>query len=236
MPLWILFSGILSPAIFWVAYFYFKDRLQPEPILKIGSSYLLGIFSGVAVIHIAKFLPLIGIPEDPSLLMESRGFLYLVYSICVTGLMEELFKFFPFFIIVLNFRDFDEKIDGIIYASMIALGFASYENIRHLVFLDGLEMLGRAFASPLTHTIFSSIWGYTVGAAHLSKKPVLTASLTGLGMAALSHGLYNYLTASPALRAGSAALILFIWIWRIHLIEKSNRESREISRAGRAGA
>ncbi|MBN1223508.1 MAG: PrsW family intramembrane metalloprotease [Candidatus Aminicenantes bacterium] len=220
MPFWILFSGILSPAIFWIAYFYFKDRLQPEPFLKIGTAYLLGIFSGLAVLHVARFLPLLGIPEDPSILMESWGLHYLAYSVGVTGLMEELFKFFPFLVIVMNFKDFDEKIDGIIYASMIALGFASYENIRHLVFIDGLEMLGRAFASPLTHTIFSSIWGYTVGAARLARKPIFGTSIIGIGIAAISHGVYNYLTASAMLRAGSAAIILVIWIWRLQLIEK----------------
>lgn len=220
MSLWIIFAGILTPAIFWIAYFYVKDRLQPEPFLKIGTAYLLGIASALAVVQFVKFLPLLGVPDDPSLLVEGQRFEFFLYSIGVTGLIEEFFKFLPFLVFVLNFRAFDEQIDGIIYASMIALGFASYENIQYLVYMDGLQLLGRAFASPLTHTIFSSVWGYTVGTARLERKSLLCPSILGIGLAALFHGVFNFLTTSPVLRIGSSLLILVIWIWRIKLMEK----------------
>lgn len=220
MPLWILFAGILAPAIFWMAYFYFKDRLQPEPFLKIGTTYLLGIGAALAVAEFLKLLPLLGIPDDPGLFMEGHRLKYLLYSIGVTGVIEEFFKFLPFLVFVLNFRAFDEEIDGIIYASMVALGFASYENIQYLAYMDGLELLGRAFASPLTHTIFSSVWGYTAGRARLERRSLLRPSILGIGLAALFHGVFNFLTTSHVLRIGSSLLILAIWIWRIKLMEK----------------
>ena len=220
MPLWIIFAGILAPAIFWIAYFYFKDRLQPEPLLKIGTAYLLGIGSALAVMQFLKLLPLLGLRDDPILLMESQRLGYLFYSIGITGLIEEFFKFLPFLVFVLNFRAFDEQIDGIIYASMIALGFASYENIQYLAYMEGMELFGRAFASPLTHTIFSSVWGYAVGTARLERKSLLWPSIIGIGLAALFHGVFNFLTTSPVLRVGSSLLILVIWIWRIRLIER----------------
>jgi RsiW-degrading membrane proteinase PrsW (M82 family) len=224
MPLWIIFAGILTPAIFWIAYFGFKDRLQPEPFLKIGTAYLLGIGSALVVVQVLRLLPLMGLPDDPSLLMESQRLGYLLYSICVTGPLEEFFKFLPFLVFVLNFRAFDEQIDGIIYASLIALGFASYENIQYLAYMDGLELFGRAFASPLTHTIFSSIWGYTVGTARLERKSLFWPSVLGIGLAAIFHGVFNFLTTSPVLRIGSSLLILVIWIWRIRTIEKLSKK------------
>jgi len=225
LPLWIIFAGILTPAIFWMAYFYFKDRLQPEPFLKIGTSYLLGIGSALVVVQVLRLLPFLGFPDDPSLLMEGQRWGYLFYSIFVTGLIEEFVKFLPFLLFVLNFSAFDEKIDGIIYASMIALGFASYENIQYLVYMDGWELLGRAFASPLTHTIFSSIWGYTAGTARLEKKSLLWPSIMGIGLAALFHGMFNFLTTSSVLRIGASLLILVIWIWRIRLMERLSRNA-----------
>ena len=225
MPLWIIFAGILTPAIFWMAYFYFKDRLQPEPFLKTGTAYLLGIGSALVVVQFLRVLPFVGLPDDPSLLMEGQRWGYLFYSICVTGLIEEFFKFLPFLAFVLNFRAFDEKIDGIIYASMIALGFASYENIQYLSYMEGPELLGRAFASPLTHTIFSSIWGYSVGTARLKMRSLLRPSIIGIGLAALFHGMFNFLTTSSVLRIGSSLLILVIWIWRIRLMERLSRNA-----------
>lgn len=213
-------SAIIAPALVWIIYFYYKDRFQPEPWRNLGLTYLLGLIAAFACLHFFKLLPYLNIPEDPSALMESRGWPFLIYSICVTGLIEETFKFLPFLLVILKLKDFDEKIDGIVYASVIALGFASYENARYLVYMGGFELFGRAIASPLTHTIFSSIWGYKVGMAKMQHKPIITASLTGLALAAFFHGLFNFLTTSAALRIASSLLILVIWLWRIRVMEK----------------
>ncbi len=223
--MWIILSGIIAPAIFWFGYLYFKDRIQPEPLRTTGITYILGIFSAILAIQIFKLLPIFGIPEDPSALMETNRLKFLIYSVGITGFLEELCKFLPFFLVVLRFKFFDEKIDGIIYASIIALGFASYENSRYLVYIEGLELFGRAFASPLTHAIFASIWGYSVGLASLRSRPVLKASVLGIGLAALCHGLFNFLTTSPALRLGASFLILIIWVWQIRLIERLRHRS-----------
>jgi RsiW-degrading membrane proteinase PrsW (M82 family) len=91
--------------------------------------------------------------------------------------------------------------------------------------MEGLELFGRAFASPLTHAIFASIWGYCVGLASLRSRPVLKASVLGIGLAALCHGLFNFLTTSPALRVGASILILIIWVWQIRLIERLRHQS-----------
>jgi RsiW-degrading membrane proteinase PrsW (M82 family) len=141
--------------------------------------------------------------------------------------LEEFFKFLPFLVIIATFKCFDEKIDGIIYASVIALGFASYENMGYLVYLSGFELFGRAFASPLTHTIFSSIWGYAVGNAYIHKKSILKASLTGVLLAAFLHGIFNFFTTSFVLRIFSALVILIVWIWRIRIMEKLSKREKE---------
>jgi RsiW-degrading membrane proteinase PrsW (M82 family) len=171
-------------------------------------------------------LPLIGIPEDPSALMESHGLQFFFYSLGVIGLIEEFFKFLPFILITLRLKAFDEIIDGIVYASTIALGFASFENIYYLAHLEGLELFGRAFASPLSHTIFSSIWGYTVGKARIQGKSMFKASLIGLLIAAAVHGIFDFFTISPPLRVVASLIILVIWIWRIRVMEKSSREKK----------
>jgi RsiW-degrading membrane proteinase PrsW (M82 family) len=220
-------SAVIAPALVWIVYFYYKDRFQPEPWRNLGLTYLLGLIAAFACLHFFNLLPYLGIPEDPSALMESHGWTFLIYSIGITGLVEEFFKFLPFLLVVLRLRDFDERIDGIVYASVIALGFASYENSRYLVDMEGFELFGRAIASPLTHTIFSSIWGYTVGVARMRRKPIAAASLGGLALAAIFHGLFNFLTTSSALRIASSLLILAIWLWRIRAMEKLSPKKEE---------
>ncbi len=228
MNVWIGLSGILSPALFWMGYFYYKDRFQPEPLERIGAAYILGMAAALACLNALRVLPQVGLPDDPSALMEGDRIGFLIYSLAVTGLVEEAFKVAPFFLFVLRFQCFDEATDGILYACFIALGFASVENIRYLPYLEGWELLGRAFASPLTHTIFSSLWGYSIGRAHMAGAPRFKAAAVGLSLAAVSHGLFNFFTASAALRFLSSLLILSIWIWRIRLLERgrADRPSR----------
>jgi len=226
MTVWIILSGIIAPAVFWSGYFYYKDRFQPEPIRNLGFTYILGLIAAFACVKFFKLLPLIGIPDDPSALMESQGLQFFFYSIGVIGLVEEFFKFLPFLIVVLRLRAFDEQIDGIIYASTIALGFASFENIYYLAYLEGFELFGRAFASPLTHTIFSSIWGYTVGKARIQRRPLFKASLIGILIAAFAHGIFDFFTFSPILRIIASLLILAIWIWRIKVMEQAGKKKK----------
>lgn len=220
MTIWIILAGIIAPAVFWIGYFYYKDRFQPEPIRVLGITYILGLLAAFACLKFYGLLPLIGIPEDPSALIEGQRLQFFLYSLGVIGLIEELFKLLPFSLIVLRLRAFDEKIDGIIYASIVAIGFASFENIYYLSFLEGFELFGRAFASPLSHTIFSSIWGYTVGKARIQGKPLLPPALIGLAISALVHGIFDFFTTSPSLRIAAASTILILWIWRIKVLEK----------------
>ena len=227
MTVWIIFSGIVAPAVFWSGYFYYKDRFQPEPIRNLGITYILGLVAAYACMKFYGLLPLVGIPDDPSALMEGRGLDYFLYSLGVIGLVEEFFKFLPFLFIILRLKAFDEVIDGIVYASTIALGFASLENIYYLKYLEGFELFGRAFASPLTHTIFSSVWGYTAGKARIDGKSLFKASLIGLSIAAIVHGVFDFFTLSPTLRIAASLIVLIIWIWRIRVMEKSSQEKKK---------
>ena len=122
------------------------------------------------------------------------------------------------------FVSWEPRIDGIIYASAVALGFASFENLEYLSYMSGLELFGRAISTPLTHTIFSSIWGYSIGQAKIKHKPLLKPAFIGLLLASIIHGIFNYFTFTPSLRIISALVILIIWVWRIRLIEKISGE------------
>ncbi len=186
----------------------------------------LGIAAALGCVYALRLAPLFGLPFDPSALLEGDRLSYLLYSVGITGMMEELFKFLPFGFIVLRFPSFDERTDGILYASFIALGFATYENILYLPHMEGFELFGRAFASPLTHTIFSSIWGYTVGLAYMRGRSRIRAAVIGLILAGTCHGLFNFLTTSAELRVLGSLLILAVWIWRIRILERSAKRDR----------
>jgi len=221
----LILAGILGPALFWILYFYYKDRFKPEPVLHIGVTYLLGFIAAYACFKSYGLLPLVGLPEDASIIMDNNRPQFLLYCLAVVGPLEELFKFLPFLYIIYMFKSFDETIDGIVYASVIAVGFASFENLHYLAHLDGFDLFGRAVASPFTQGIFSSIWGHMAGTAKLAGRSVFKASVIGLALAAFFHGIFDFLNTSPTLRLLSAAAILAIWIWRLRKFEKIAKEN-----------
>lgn len=216
---------IIAPTLFWAAYHYYKDRHQPEPISNLLLSYGLGIAAGYLGIHAYAALEIIGLRYDAFELAENNRLGLFLYSIFIIGIIEELVKFIPFFLIGMRLHHFDETIDGIIYASFVALGFATYENFYYLSHLQGTELLARAIASPLVHVMFASIWGYTCSRAQMHKRPLLPAAVSGLALAAVAHGIYDFVAIGLPEWAHiiPPLIILSIWIWRMRLIRHLNK-------------
>lgn len=209
------------PSFFWAGYYYYNDRHQPEPIFYLLIAFLLGCCAGFfgQLAYIA--LDRVGLRYDAFELAQKNRVGLFVYALCVIGIIEESVKFLLFWLIIMKFKYFDELIDGIIYASFISLGFATYENFHYAHFVDTRELVARGLASPLVHAMFASIWGYYCGRAHLEQRNIIPASVFGLLTAATLHGFYDFMTIGvPSwLQAGSALLILGIWVWRIWVLK-----------------
>jgi RsiW-degrading membrane proteinase PrsW (M82 family) len=126
----------------------------------------------------------------------------------------------------------DEPLDGIIYASFIGLGYAAAENVLYLDFLTPLESAARGFASPVIHILFASIWAHWITRAHLGGRSIGMALVAGLLLAALLHGIYDFLVLlNPVFALPIAAcLIVTIWIWRLMLLRRMHRNAVRQSR------
>lgn len=155
----------------------------------------------------------------------------LIYALFAIGPIEELAKLLPFVLIILRLSEFDEPIDGIIYASFIALGFSAVENYFYLDYVSNLEAIARGFAAPVIHIVLASIWGHYIGMAYLNKRAVLKTVLVSFVGVAAVHGLYDYLVIAMPIYAlpASAALMIAIWIWRVALLRRLHLQARDAS-------
>lgn len=213
--------AILLPVLFWAAYHYYHDRHRPEPL----GHLLLSLASGGAAFFVAAgwyaTLSRFGLNYDAYALAAANDYLgLLLYAILAIGLGEELCKMLPFLIIVLRLKSFDEPMDGLVYGSFIALGFALAENLNYLAFLTDQQAFARGFAGPLVHIVFASVWAYPTGCAWLSSKGLWRTAALSLGVAALLHGIYDFIAIGFAHNALLAAAILVcaVWVWRLRLI------------------
>ncbi len=222
---------ILGPALFWAGYHRYKDRYRPEPLKFLAATYLLGIGAAYLASWGYRALDLVELRFDAYQLARDDLAGLWWYSILAIGLIEEAAKLLPFLLVAMRWRHFDEPVDGIIYASFIALGFASHENVEYLKYSSGWEALGRSIASPLVHVMFSSIWGYLIARAHFDRRPLAGAIALGLGLAALLHGAFDFITIGVPqwVRIGPPLIILAIWLWRIHLIERIQKSSAPVA-------
>lgn len=232
MNIIVIVVGLLIPALIWILYFYWRDRHFPEPPVNLIIAYILGILT--AMIYIKIFYDIVpnqinmlaGNPDDflTSLKSEQKWGQCFLYCIGIIGFFEELFKMLPFLIVVVHFKQFDETVDAIIYAAMISLGLATYENIHYLRNLAlGGEFFANALLRPLIHTMFSTIWGYIIGQAWFSHKSLVVAIIKGLLIAAILHGFYDFLCyclGSRIFVSLAALLVGAILIWSINTIEK----------------
>jgi len=216
----LLLLPVVLPILFWSAYHYHKDRHLPEPVGRLALAFGLGLLS--AAISKALYIALgwASLRYDALALADGNTLGLFAYSMLAIGPVEELAKLLPFLLLVLRFPEMDEPIDGIIYASFVALGYAAVENIMYLEYLTPVEAIARGFAGPVVHILFASIWGYTLGCAHLRGQSLLGGFTTGFLIAAGLHGLYDFIVLQQSLNALpiAALLIVGMWIWRLRLL------------------
>lgn len=148
-----ILSGIL-PALILVAFIYWQDKYQREPMKWIAKSFWFGILACGGAIVMEMLWP------EPKLNTMS-GTLY--YSFVVISFSEEMMKYLFFWLLVRGNPYFDERMDGIVYAACVGMGFAGLENIGYLlVNLDNLAALGiaRGLLSVPGHFFYAVFMGY----------------------------------------------------------------------------
>lgn len=188
------------PAALILLYVYRLDKRRPEPAGLVGRSVLYGFLAVIPAVGLelglsALLPPFQGLP---------RAF---VDAFVVAALVEEGVKLFFLRRYIFKRPEFDERMDGIVYAVAISLGFAFVENFIY-GYGDFRILLLRAFTSVPLHAIAAGIMGYYVGLAKVleaSGAPRRGLELRGLGLAILVHGLYDF----AILGGGLGALMVF---------------------------
>ncbi|MGD8418094.1 MAG: PrsW family glutamic-type intramembrane protease [Pseudomonadales bacterium] len=212
--------AVLLPLLFWGAYHYYHDRHRPEPVLNLLLTLGLGVLASLLAGLGYALLDRIGLRYDALALAESNPLGLAFYAVFGIGMVEELAKLLPFVVVVIRLRDFDEPLDGVVYASFLGLGFAMAENYHYANHLTTFEAVARGFVSPVVHIVFASVWAHHIGRAVLAGRAVLPVAVLWLGVAAALHGGYDLivLAFSGSGLFAASALIVGIWIWRLRLL------------------
>ncbi|HHE37416.1 MAG TPA: PrsW family intramembrane metalloprotease [Candidatus Cloacimonetes bacterium] len=206
-----------APGLYWLWYFYQRDKIEPEPLRLVLISYFLGILA-VAITFLVQ-LPF--------------RWSYFTSAVIAAPIIEESSKFLIVFIFLYRNKNFSEPMDGIVYTSAVALGFASIENGIYLFkfskqakFLLPNIILIRALLSVPAHALFSSIWGHALGNIKFSKKKNIISVVFALLLAMILHAFFNFFCNPYIVSSfGLLALLAAMWIFINCKIRRSLDES-----------
>jgi RsiW-degrading membrane proteinase PrsW (M82 family) len=195
----------------WLAFVRRFDRARPEPVWLVVATFALGglavIPAGLIEVACAAATPWL----DPSVMTLGGQPWALPISIAVFALVvggaEEGSKFLGAWSLARHRREFDEPIDGIIYGSAAALGFAAVENIKYFAIgrMSGVVIAVRAFVTVPAHMFFGAIWGYALGRQLVARKTRVGAFVA---RAAVLHGAFDALLSTEGMQLVSTVLVL----------------------------
>ncbi len=197
----------LAPVAFWLWYFQMRDRLHPEPRALVVRVFALG---GVIAIP-AAFIEL-AVLAGAGLTLHRGSVADALGAAFIIGVVEESLKFAVVVLAVYRNVEFDEVIDGIIYAVAASLGFAAVENLFYV--LEGGVSVGllRAFLSIPGHAFFGAIMGFYMGVAKFAGPRERLMLVAGLVLAILAHATYDgVLFAGEWIGLAVVPIVLFLW-------------------------
>jgi RsiW-degrading membrane proteinase PrsW (M82 family) len=186
----VAFSGVI-PAIIAMWLVDRLDAKRPEP----ASTRRLIVFFGMLSVIPALILEvgisrLIGGQLEPQLTYQGASF----QAFVVAAAVEEACKILMVYWVVWRKPEFDERMDGIVYASRAGLGFALVENVMYLLNQHSLQgqiivWVERALLAVPGHAMWTGMIGAMAARRRFDR--------TGLGLiggyllAVAFHGAYD---------------------------------------------
>lgn len=179
-----LISLALAPGIAIAFFVYFRDKYEKEPMNLLLKTFFAGFFIIIPAALIEHWLADM-VPVDQTLaFIAIQNFLFV-------GLTEEVCKYFCLYNIAYHKKDFNEPFDGIVYAVMVSMGFATSENLLYVAEGGMHVAVLRTFTAVPAHATFAVLMGYFVGLAKF-KNHYTPYLLYGLAAATIFHGAYDF--------------------------------------------
>jgi RsiW-degrading membrane proteinase PrsW (M82 family) len=213
----ILFGFV--PMFFFAFFIYWLDRYEKEPKALLTTVFFWGVIVAAGGAFIINTVLGVGV----YFLTGSEAATELTSGSLIAPVVEESLKGLAVLAVFVIFRrEFDSILDGIIYAAIVALGFAAAEN-SYYIFARGYQETGwtgfwvvafiRIMLVGLQHPFYTAFIGIGLAISRLNKNIaiILLAPIFGWCVAVFTHAFHNtLLTVVPGL-GGMAVGTLLDW-------------------------
>lgn len=181
-----LLALALAPGIAIGIYIYLKDKHEREPLSLLLISFMYGVLSTAITLFISLPLDFIVSINENDMVQQFGNAFFKV------ALIEEFSKFIFIRFILYRNKNFNEPFDGIVYACMVGMGFATLENIIYVFQYGAPTGFVRMFTAVPAHACFAVLMGYFLGKAKFTHRKELYYSFIALLVATAFHGAYDY--------------------------------------------
>jgi RsiW-degrading membrane proteinase PrsW (M82 family) len=230
------------PAPVYLAIWLWLDRYDPEPAWMLATAFVWGAGAATFVAGIIN-----SVFEATLLAFTNDKVVSELLSASISApVAEELLKGVGVLAVFLFLRrEFDGVLDGIVYAGVVALGFATVENVLYYgkaMATKGpgllvLVFILRGILGPFSHAVFTSMTGIGCGIARQTHNRTLrlVMPVVGYAGAVTLHALWNTLAAVSGTLAAHLAIYVVVWAplflaFFAVVIYMGYRESRLIQR------
>jgi len=222
-----LFIIALTPGIVLAFSAYLTDRYDKEPLRLLIKVFIFGALSVIPT----------GIVESIfSSFNIFNGILGAAYTaFIVAGVTEEFFKREVVLRFAFKSHEFNEKLDGIIYAAYSALGFATIENVMYVVFrytANPYVGIYRGVLSVPGHLLFAVTMGYYLSLAKFSnsQEEYQYYLKKSLRVPAILHGIFDFILMSEVsfLLTLFMPFVAYLWIVNLRKLNRYYKESKEL--------
>lgn len=213
-----------------VAYLTFPrllDRFDPEPIYALALTLLWG---AVAACGFSMWINSIGGEIVGAIFGSGAGEIF--GTVISAPFVEEAWKGVAVLGVAYFLRqEFDGVVDGVIYATFVAIGFAATENVLYYsralyeVGFDQLTMvlLFRGVLAPWGHPLYTAMTGLGLGLARERTHPLAKVAFPVLGYlgAVLLHMLWNGSATVCDLLfadAGTIVFLILLCLWLLFVL------------------
>ena len=221
----IIFAALLPVGVL-AFYIIRKDSLLPEPAGQLLKAFGAGLLTVPASFMIS--IPLMGLgfyvdaPET------------VVGGICTAffgaAIPEEIAKFALLWLVLRRNPYFDERMDGIVYAVCVSLGFAALENLMYLFSNpESFVSVGVAraiFAVP-GHFCFGILMGYYYSLAKFSEVDKKRNMVLTLAAPILAHGVYDAILFVSGVTPFLSVVLTLVFLVFCHKLWKLGSKSIE---------
>lgn len=211
----IIISALLPVAIL-LAYVLIKDRQSPEPFGQLLKAFLFGLLSVPLSLCMSVPFGWAGLYPDQAITVGDS----VASAFFGAAIPEELAKLIMLWLLLRKNVHYDEKLDGIVYAVFVSMGFAALENLMYVFGSEDFLAVAvqRALFAIPGHFCFAVLMGYYYSLVKFCPTGRFRNGLLAVAAPILAHGIYDsilfVIEVSPAV-SGILMVVFLFFCWKM---------------------